>query len=91
MKVTDDLRSFEYISLSMLLTLAQANILSLDDLADLDNEELIEILAEHELTDDAEAGDIIMAARAHWFDEEDDKPKNVAEQSEPANADVADS
>ena len=91
MKVADDLRSFEYISLSMLLTLAEANVRSLDDLADLDNEELIEILSEHELTDDAEAGDIIMAARAHWFDDEDDKAESAAEHGESANADVADS
>ena len=91
MKVADDLRSFEYISLSMLLTLAEANVRSLDDLADLDNEELIEILSEHELTDDAEAGDIIMAARAHWFDDEDDKAEPAAEQGDSADADVADS
>ena len=91
LNVSDDLRSFEYISLGMLLTLAEANVRSLDDLADLDNEELIEILSEHELTDDAEAGDIIMAARAHWFDDEDDKPAHAAEQGDPADADVADS
>ena len=91
MKVSDDLRSFEYISLGMLLTLAEANVRSLDDLADLDNEELIEILSEHELTDDAEAGDIIMAARAHWFDDEDAKPEDAAEQGNSADADVADS
>ena len=92
MKVSDDLRSFEYISLGMLLTLAEANVRSLDDLADLDNEELIEILGPNmSLTDDAEAGDIIMAARAHWFDDEDDKPEDAAEQGEPADADVADS
>ena len=44
---------------------------TLDDLADLDNEELIEYLGQHGLTDDTEAGDIIMAARAHWFADED--------------------
>ena len=43
---------------------------ALDDLADLDNEELIEYLGQHGLTDDTEAGDIIMAARAHWFADE---------------------
>ena len=91
MKVSDDLRSFEYISLAMLLTLAEANVRSLDDLADLDSEELIEILSEHELTDDAEAGDIIMAARAHWFDDEDDKPEDASGQGNPADADVSDS
>jgi len=32
---------------------------------------LIEYLGQHGLTDDTEAGDIIMAARAHWFADED--------------------
>ena len=42
----------------------------LDDLAGLDNEELLELLSQHGLSDDGEAGDIIMAARAHWFADE---------------------
>jgi N utilization substance protein A len=88
MKVSDDLRNFEYISLSMLLTLAEANVRSLDDLADLDNDELVEILAEHELTDDSEAGDIIMAARAHWFADEDDAESDAVA-SDDASADSA--
>jgi len=92
MNVSDDLRNFEYISLGMLLTLAEANIRSLDDLADLDNEELIEILAEHELTDDSEAGDIIMAARAHWFDDEEVSPEadasvaGAADEAKPSDS-----
>ena len=55
----------------MLLTLAENNIRSLDDLAGLDNEELLEFLGQHGLSDDGEAGDIIMAARAHWFEDGD--------------------
>ena len=42
----------------------------LDDLAGLDNEELVEFLGQHGLSDYGEAGDIIMAARAHWFTDE---------------------
>ena len=57
--------------LRMLLTLAENDIRSLDDLAGLDNEELLEFLGQHGLSDDGEAGDIIMAARAHWFEDED--------------------
>ena len=59
-----------------------------DDLADLDNDELVEILAEHELTDDSEAGDIIMAARAHWFADEDDAESDAVA-SDEASADSA--
>ena len=69
--MSDDLRAFEYISLAMLLTLAENDIRSLDDLAGLDNEELLEFLGQHGLSDSGEAGDIIMAARAHWFEDED--------------------
>ena len=52
------------------LTLAENEIRTLDDLAGLDNEELVEFLGQHGLSDDGEAGDIIMAARAHWFTDE---------------------
>jgi N utilization substance protein A len=87
MKVADDLRAFEYISLGMMLTLAENNVLTLDDLADLDNEELIEYLGQHGLTDDTEAGDIIMAARAHWFADEDANQGNgVESDSDTASA-----
>jgi len=78
LKVADDLRAFEYISLGMMLTLAENNVRTLDDLADLDNEELLEYLGQHGLTDDTEAGDIIMAARAHWFADEEAAPEDAA-------------
>ena len=70
LKVADDLRNFEYISLGMMLKLAENGVVTLDDLADLDSDELVALLSEHGLEDDTEAGDIIMAARAHWFDDE---------------------
>ena len=94
LKVADDLRAFEYISLAMLLTLAENNILTLDDLADLDNEELVSLLSEHGLSDDAEAGDIIMAARAHWFDDEDNQATDATDTEAEAgdiSADASDS
>ena len=53
------------------LSAGENEIRSLDDLAGLDNEELLEFLGQHGLSDDGEAGDIIMAARAHWFENED--------------------
>jgi N utilization substance protein A len=43
---------------------------SLDDLADLAADELVELLPEAQLTE-AEAGSLIMAARAHWFGDEE--------------------
>jgi N utilization substance protein A len=92
LKVADDLRKFEYISLAMLLTLAENKIVTLDDLADLDNEELVALLTPHGLSDDTEAGDIIMAARAHWFaDEEAGDETNADAPSEAPASDAADS
>ena len=60
-------------------------MLSLDDLADLDSDELVALLSEHGLEDDTEAGDIIMAARAHWFDDEPE----AGEASDAAEGDAA--
>ena len=79
LKVTDDLRNFEYISLGMMLKLAENEVTSLDDLADLDSDELVALLSEHGLEDETEAGDIIMAARAHWFDDEPPAEAEAAE------------
>ena len=67
LKVADDLRNFEYLSLPMMLKLAENEVVSLDDLAELDSEELMGLIGELGLDDEAEAGNIIMAARAHWF------------------------
>ena len=43
---------------------------SLDDLADLAGDELVELLPESGLTEES-AGELIMAARAHWFEGEE--------------------
>ena len=79
LKVQDDLKEAENLSLSMVLTLAENKVLCLDDLAELDSEELLELLGEHGIEDEAAAGDIIMAARAHWFAEEDAANEAAAE------------
>ena len=57
----------------MLVVLGKAGIKTLDDLADLATDELIDandgILREHEMSrEDADA--LIMKARAHWFADE---------------------
>ena len=70
LNVSNDLRQFEYLSLPMMLKLAENEILKLDDLAELDSEELMNLIGELGLDDEVEAGNIIMAARAHWFEED---------------------
>jgi len=89
LNVQDDLRDAEYLSLAMILTLAENKILCLDDLAELDSEELLELLGEHGIEDEAAAGDIIMAARAHWFADEDAKAEETGAE-ETAAADSGD-
>ncbi len=101
--VEDALTELPYLTEAMLVTLGKAGIKTLDDLADLATDELVEkkkaeprrrgddapkreapkggILAEYGLSDE-QGNEIIMAARAHWFADED----VVAEDSEDAVA-----
>jgi len=98
--VEDDLSTMPYLTEAMLVTLGKAGIKTLDDLADLATDELVEkkraeprrrnedapkretpkggILAEYGLSDE-QGNEIIMAARQHWFADED-----AAEQPETA-------
>ena len=89
--VEDALVDMPYLTEAMLVTLGKAGIKTLDDLADLATDELVEkkrveprrrnedapkrpepkggILAEYGLSDE-QGNEIIMAARAHWFEDE---------------------
>jgi len=71
--VSDELAAVEGLNPAMLVTLGEAGVKTLDDLADLATDELIDkkdgILKAHELGR-AEAEAMIMAARAHWFADE---------------------
>ena len=89
--VDDALAELPHLTEQMLVTLGKANIRTLDDLADLATDELIQkkrpeqrrqrepsnrpedkggILHEYGLTEE-QGNEIIMAARAHWFEDED--------------------
>ncbi len=67
--VSDEVAAIAGLSAEMLVTLGEAEIKSLDDLGDLAGYELIEVLPDAGFSED-EANAIIMAARAHWFDDE---------------------
>jgi N utilization substance protein A len=87
--VDDALAEMPHLTEAMLVTLGKAGIKTLDDLADLATDELVQkkrveprrrepsnrpedkggILAEYGLSDE-QGNEIIMAARAHWFEEE---------------------
>ena len=70
LKVKDDLYNFSDLSKSSILTLAENNIKSLDDLAELDSEELFSLLGDKIFINEDDAGSVIMKARQHWFAEE---------------------
>ena len=97
--VEDALAEMPYLTEAMLVTLGKAGIKTLDDLADLATDELVQkkrveprrrqesnrpedkggVLAEYGLSDE-QGNEIIMAARAHWF--EDEGEDAVAETSQ---------
>ena len=89
--VEDALAEMPYLTEAMLVTFGKAGIKTLDDLADLATDELVQkkrpeqrrqrepnnrpedkggVLAEYGLSDE-QGNEIIMAARAHWFEDED--------------------
>src|SRR5688500_7067218 len=110
MGVEDALAEMPYLTEQMLVTLGKANIRTLDDLADLATDELIQkkrqeprrraesatpshrsedkggILADYGLSEE-QGNEIIMAARAHWF--EDEQP--AADSTESGEDAVAES
>lgn len=70
--ISDELKTIDGLDQDMIIKLAENNIKTLDDLADLASDELIEILGENALSQ-TEANRVIMAAREHWFEDEEVK------------------
>jgi N utilization substance protein A len=65
MKIDPKVIALGVLSDEMLLSLAEQNVLTIDDLADLSSDELIDILP---MLHSDLANEIILKARAHWFD-----------------------
>ena len=79
--VTDELAKMSGITPSMLVILGNNQIKTIDDLGDLASDELLEMLPDAGLSIE-DANNIIMTARAHWF--EDDEGSNTdVEQGNP--------
>ncbi|MFT9315521.1 MAG: helix-hairpin-helix domain-containing protein, partial [Acetobacter orientalis] len=74
--VSDDIADMGVFTNQMLVTLGEKGVKTLDDLADLAGDELVEILGTDAIEEDA-ANEIIMAARAHWFDGEGDQSSST--------------
>ncbi len=75
--IQSDLADFEGLTTQQVVKLGEAGVKSKDDLADLAADELVEILgAEMTMTT---ANDLIMAARADWFKDEDNAQTETAQ------------
>ena len=93
--VADDVAAIAGLTPQMLVTLGEAGIKTLDDLGDLATDELMDpgnregegrgILADYGLDED-QANAIIMAARAHWFDDEEEPAVEEAPAEELAES-----
>ena len=89
--VSDEVAAVEGVSAAMLVLLGENGVKSLDDLADLASDELIEMLGD-QAPSAADADAIIMAARAHWFEDEEragDGPEAETAEGEAAGAEAA--
>jgi N utilization substance protein A len=83
--MANDINEIADFSLAMLVKLGDAGVKTADDLGDLAGDELLEILADEGLVEE-DANAIIMAARASWFDDEDE----AAGETETAEGEQAD-
>ena len=84
--VADEVASLEGLTPEHLVKLGEKGVKTLDDLADLASDELIEIVGKDEMNED-DANTIIMAARAHWFEgEEKAKGGSGDDAGSPAHA-----
>jgi len=82
--LTQELVDFEPLSIQSIIKLGEQGVKSLDDLADLAADELIELLPEAGLSAEG-AGEIIMAARAHWFADEETDDASADAEAAPAS------
>lgn len=72
--MSEDIKEVAGVSPAMLVVLGEHDVKTRDDLADLAGDELIEMLDGSTLAgklSEEQANDIIMAARAHWFEDEE--------------------
>ena len=76
MGISNELSQFDGLNPAILVKLGSANIKTVDNLADLASDELQEILEDISLTS-KEADEIIMRARASWFEDGEKKEDNV--------------
>lgn len=77
LKVAKELKSLEGMDLDLLVTLAEKGIITRDNLADLSEDELLDLLPPGRLTKE-QAQQLIMTARAHWFETEETETGSIS-------------
>ncbi|TKW61947.1 MAG: transcription termination/antitermination protein NusA [Blastochloris viridis] len=85
--VSDELKAMPGMTADLIMALGEQGIKTLDDLGDLATDELQEMLPAG-LLNDKQAQKLIMAARQHWFAEEDEEEDDV--DAAPAEAKASD-
>jgi N utilization substance protein A len=68
MGVTDEVAAIPGLTAGQLVKLGEKGVKTLDDLGDLASDELIDIVGKDEMNEEG-ANAVIMAARAHWFED----------------------
>ncbi len=88
--LSDEIAELPYMNIEIMVQLGEQGVKTLDDLADLSRDEFFEMAGEDTGLKNAQVDEMIMAARAHWFDDEpegDATDQDVADASETkANA-----
>lgn len=84
--VEDRVAAIEGLSPAMQVKLGEGGVKTLDDLADLASDELVEMVGADSL-DEETAGAIVMSARAHWFGDDppaDNSPREASDDGDDA-------
>ncbi len=76
--ISDDLKNAQinYLDINLIIRLGENGVKTLDDLADLASDELLEIINSEKISLD-HANEIIMKAREHWFEEEEEHNSEI--------------
>jgi N utilization substance protein A len=74
--ISEDLVNVDGLKPAVVVALGEKDIKTLDDLADLSGDELMEIAPPGTMTRER-ADEIIMAARAHWFENDDEAARGL--------------
>jgi N utilization substance protein A len=83
--VSEELKAMAGMTADLIIALGEKGIKTLDDLGDLATDELLEILPQG-LLNEKQAQKLIMAARKHWFEEEEEEAEDDESEAEGTEA-----